>query len=138
MNSTKSKTCSIFPRKTFQSFTLNSLISSSVNLISHFSSKILSTITALQYSKQKAMAETNSQFNFDEDQEMETQPIYLSSDDSEIASPCSSPTPQLPNNVTNTYIAITQFIAATTRTNVIVWQCCSTVSEKTSNFVNLR
>ena len=58
------------------------------------------------------MAEMNPQFNFDEVQEMETQPIYLSSDESEIASPCSSPIPQLPNNVPDTYNAITQLIAA--------------------------
>ena len=54
----------------------------------------------------------NSQFTIDEDQELETQPIYLSSDESEIASPSSSTIPQLPNNVPNTYSAITQLIAA--------------------------
>ena len=54
----------------------------------------------------------NSQFNFDENQQMETQHIYLSSDDSEIDSFCSSPIPQLPNNVPVTYSAITQLIAA--------------------------
>ena len=58
------------------------------------------------------MAEMNSQFNFDEDREMETQPIHLSSDESEIPSPCSSPTPQLPNNVPDTYSAITHLTAA--------------------------
>ena len=58
------------------------------------------------------MAETNSQFNFDEKQEKETQPIFLSSDESEIISPCSSLNPQLPNNVPDTYSAITQLIAA--------------------------
>ena len=58
------------------------------------------------------MAETNSQFTIEEDQEMETQRIYLSSDESEIDSPCSSPIPQLPNNVPDTYRAITQLTAA--------------------------
>ena len=58
------------------------------------------------------MAEINSQFNFIEDQEMETQPIYLSSNESEIASLRSSPTLQLPINVPDTYSAITQLIAA--------------------------
>ena len=48
------------------------------------------------------MAEKNSQFTFEEDQEMEAQPIYLSSDETAIASPCSSPIPQLPNNVPDT------------------------------------
>ena len=43
---------------------------------------------------------------------METQPIYLSSYESEIDSPPSSPIPQLPNNVPDTYSAITQLIAA--------------------------
>ena len=58
------------------------------------------------------MAEMNSQFIIDEDQEMETQPIYLSSDEREIDSLCSSPILQLPNNVPDTYSAITQLIAA--------------------------
>ena len=48
------------------------------------------------------MAEMNPQFTIDEDQEMETQLIYLSSDESEIDSPCSSPIPQLPNHVPDT------------------------------------
>ena len=54
----------------------------------------------------------NSQFTIDEDQEMETQPIYLSSDESEIDSLSSAPIPQLPNNVPDTFRAITQLIAA--------------------------
>ena len=58
------------------------------------------------------MAEINSQFNFNDDQEMETQPIYLSSDESEIDSVRSSPIPQLPNNVPDTYSAITKLTAA--------------------------
>ena len=45
------------------------------------------------------MAEMNYQSTIGEDQEMETQSIYLSSDMSEITSPCSSPMPQLPNNI---------------------------------------
>ena len=68
--------------------------------------------TALQYFKKKAMAEINSQFNIDEDEELETQPICLSNDESEIDSPSSPPIPQLPNNVPDTYSAITQLIAA--------------------------
>ena len=58
------------------------------------------------------MAEMNSQFTIAEEHEMETQPIYLSGDESDIDSPCSSPIPQLPNNVPDTYSAITQLIAA--------------------------
>ena len=53
------------------------------------------------------MVEMKFQFTIDEDHEMETQPIYLSSDESEIASPCSSPIPQLPNNIPDTYSATT-------------------------------
>ena len=108
----KVKTREIFPRKTSQNFTLNSFIFSTFILLSHSSLRIPSRNTALQYFKMKAMAEINSQFNFIEDQEMETQPIYLSSDESEIDSPSSSPIPQLPNNVPDTYSAITQLIAA--------------------------
>ena len=43
---------------------------------------------------------------------METQPIYLSSDECEIDSPPPSPIPQLPNNVPETYSAKTQLLAA--------------------------
>ena len=71
-----------------------------------------SSTTALLHFKRKAMAEMNSQSTIDEDQEMETKPIYLSSDESEIASPCSSSIPQLPNNAPDTYSAITHLIAA--------------------------
>ena len=110
----KSKTRIIFPRKTPQNFTRNSLIVSTFILLSRFSLRISSRNTALQYFKKKAMAEINSQFNFDEDQVMETQPIYLSSDESEIDSPPSSPIPQLPNNIPDTYGAITQLIAHNT------------------------
>ena len=106
------KTPNIFPRKTFQNFTLNSFIVSIFPLLSRFGLRTSSQNTALQYFKKKAMAEINSQFNFDEDQEMETQPIYLSSDESEIGSPTPSPIPQLPNNIPDTYCAITQLIAA--------------------------
>ena len=108
----KSKTRHFFHRKTFQNFTKLSLIVSTFKHISRFSSKIPQQTTALQYFKTRAMAEMNSQFTIDEDQEMETQPIYLSSDEIEIESLCSSPIPQLPNNPPDTYSAITQIIAA--------------------------
>ena len=108
----KVKTREIFPRKTSQNFTLSSFIFSTFILLSNSSLRIPSRNTALQYFKKKAMVEINSQFNFNEDQEMETQPIYLSSVESEIDSPSLSPNPQLPNNVPDTYSAITQLIAA--------------------------
>ena len=105
------KTRNFFPGKTFQAFTLNPFIVPTFFLFSRFSFRIPSRNTALQYFKKKAMAE-NPQFTIDEDQEMETEPIYLSSGESEIESFCSSPTPQLPNNVPDKYSAITQLIAA--------------------------
>ena len=108
----KPKTRTIFARKTFQNFTLNAFIVSTFILLSRFNLRIPSGNTALQYFKKKAMAEINSQFNFDEDQEMESQPIYLSSDESEIDSLHPSPIPQLPNNTPDPYSAITQLILA--------------------------
>ena len=106
------KTRKIFTRKPLQNFTQFSFIVSTFNLISRFNSTSFSQTTALQYFKKKAMDEMKSQFTIDEDQEMETQPIYLSSDESEIDAHCSSPFPQLPDNVPDTYGAITQLIAA--------------------------
>ena len=108
----KAKTRTTFPRKTFQNFTLNSFIVSTFILLSRFSLRISSRNTALQYFKKKAMAEINSQFNCDEDQEMESQPIYLSSDESEIDSLHPSPIPQLQNNNPDPYSAITQLTSA--------------------------
>ena len=70
------------------------------------------TDTALKHFKLRAMAETNYQITFDEDQDMESQPIHPSRGESEIASFCLSPGPQLLNNVSATYNAITQLIAA--------------------------
>ena len=83
LNQRKAKTSTMLPMKTFQNFTPNSFIVSTFHLISRFNS-IPSRNTALQYFQKKAMAEINSQFTFDENQERETQPIYLSSDESEI------------------------------------------------------
>ena len=108
----KAKTRPTFPRKTFQFFTLSSFIVSTFILLSRFSLRIPSRNTALQYFKKKTTAEINSQFNFDEDQEMESQPIYFSSDESEIDSLHPSPIPQLPNNIPDPYSAKTQLISA--------------------------
>ena len=58
------------------------------------------------------MAEINYQLTFDEDQELATQPIYLSSDERAIFSSGPSPGLNLPNNVPDTYSAITHLIAA--------------------------
>ena len=103
----KVKTRESFAMKTLQSFTQFSFIVSTFNSMSRFSSKLSPQTTALQYFKKKATAEMNPQFTIDEGQEMELQPIYLSNDESEIDSPPSSPIPQLPNNVPDTYSAIT-------------------------------
>ena len=107
----KEKTRNTFSRKTFQDFTLNSFIVSTFIPLSRFNFRIPSRNTALQYFKKKSMAE-NPQFTIDEDHEKETEPIYLSSDEIEIDSLCSSPIPQLPNNLPDKYSAITQLIAA--------------------------
>ena len=108
----KAKAREIFHTKTLQNFTQSLFIVSTFNQPTYFISKIFPSTTALRLFRWKAMAEMNSPFIIDEVQEMETQPIYLSGVESENASPCSSPAPQLPNNVPDTYSAITQLIAA--------------------------
>ena len=94
----KAKTREIVHTTTLQKYpTFNHSFNFRPNQLLHF--KSFSPTTAPRHFKKRAMAEMNSQFTNEEDQEIETQPIYLSSDESEIASPCSSPIPQLPNNV---------------------------------------
>ena len=75
LNQRKVETREISSMKTLQNFTQSSFIISTFHQISRFSLRISSRNTALQHFKRKAMAEMNPQFNFDEDQEMETQPI---------------------------------------------------------------
>ena len=128
----KAKTRILFPSKTSQNFTLNSFIFSTFILLSRFSLRISSRNTALHYFKKKAMAEVNSQFNFNDDQEMETQPILLYSDESEIDSPSSSPIQQLANNVPDTYSAITQLIAA--QHYLVIRYLCPTMPNHPANF----
>ena len=106
------KTSKIVHTKTLQNFTQSSFIFSFFNQNFCFILNLFSSTTALRLFKRKAIAEINSQFTIDEDQEMETQPIYLSTDESGIASLCSSSIPQLPNNVPDKYSAITHPIAA--------------------------
>ena len=108
----KAKTREIVHTKTLHNFTQSSFIVSIFNQISCFNLNLFPSTTALRHFRRRAMAEMNSQFTIEEDQEMETQPIYLSSDESEIASPCSSPITQLPINTPDTYSAITQLIEA--------------------------
>ena len=53
------------------------------------------------------------QIIIDEDQEvLEMQPIYLSSEESEITTPCSSLDNHLPNNIPDSYDAVTQLTAS--------------------------
>ena len=133
----KVKTRIIFPRKTSQNFTLNSFIFSTFILLSRFSLRISSRNAALQYFKTKAMAEINSQFNFNEDQEMETQSIYLSNDESETDSPPPSPIPQLPINVPDTYSAITQLIAAHHEQMSLSGTSAPTISNHPANLIDI-
>ena len=111
----KTKTRNIFPRKTLQIFTRHSFIVSILDHISCFNLNLPFSTTALRHFKRKTIAEMNSKFTIDDDQEMETQHIYLiylSSDESEMDSPRSSPILQLPNIVHDIYSAITQLIEA--------------------------
>ena len=84
----KVKTRIIFPRKTFQNFTQLSFTISIFNKNSRFTSSLFSSITALKYFKKKAMADLTTTFLIEEDEEpMATEPIYLSSDESEYSTP---------------------------------------------------
>ena len=107
----KPKTPDFITTKTLQNFIYFSFIISTFKQTSDSISTKFSN-TALRHFKRKTMAEMHAQITLDEDQEMETQPIYISSDESEIASPGSSPIIQLPNNVPDTYSAIIQLKAA--------------------------
>ena len=76
------------------------------------SSKI-STNTALRHLKHTELAEMRYHFNFNVDQEiMETQPIYRSSDESENTTHHSSPVKVPVKNVPDSYDATTQQIAS--------------------------
>ena len=84
----KVKTRIIFPRKTFQNFTQLSFTISIFNKNSRFTSSLFSSITALKSFKKKAMADLTTTFLIEEDEEtMATEPIHLSSDESEYSTP---------------------------------------------------
>ena len=92
----KAKTRKIFPRKTFQNFTQLSFIISIFNKNSRFASNLFSSITALKYFKKKALADMATTFLIEEDEEpMASEPIYLSSDESEYSTPNTTPDHQL-------------------------------------------
>ena len=93
----KSKTRDIFPEKTIPKiFTQLSFILSFLNKTIAFLQNLVSSITALKHFKEKASADMTTTFRMEEDEEpMATEPIYLSSDESENDPPPSSPLPQL-------------------------------------------
>ena len=92
----KGKTRIIFPRKTFQNFTQLSFIISMFNKNSRFRSNLFSSTTALKYFKKKTMADRTTTFLIEEDEEpMATEPIYLSTDQSEYSTPNTTPDRQL-------------------------------------------
>ena len=92
----KAKTRIIFPRKTFQNITQLSFIISIFNKNSRFPSNLFSSTTALKYFKKKAMADSTITFFIEEDKEpMATEPIYLSSDESDYSTPNTTPDHQL-------------------------------------------
>ena len=88
----KAKTRNIFPRKTLQNFTQLSFIVSIFNKNSRFPSNLFSSTTALENFKKKAMADRATTFLIEEDEEpMATEPIFLSSDESEYSTPNTTP-----------------------------------------------
>ena len=92
----KAKTRNIFPRKTFQNFTQLSFMISILNKNSRFDSNLFPSTTALKYFKKKTMADMTATFLIEEDEEpMATEPIYLSSDESEYSTPNTTPNHQL-------------------------------------------
>ena len=110
----KTKICGVFlrKRKPLGKFNYHALNVSSFKPTSRTILHKTSTKTAVKHFKLRATAETSYQFTFDDDQEKETQPIYLSSDESENTTPCSSPGSQLVNNFLDSYGGITQIIAS--------------------------
>ena len=90
------KTRNIFPSKTLQNFTQLSFIVSIFNKNSRSASNLFSTITALKHFKEKSLVDMSSIFPIEEDEEpMATEPIYLSSDESEYSTPNTTPDHQL-------------------------------------------
>ena len=88
----KAKTCDFFHMKILQKFTQTSFIVSVFNRTSCFISKLFSSSTALRYFKEKAMAPMTPLFLVEEAKEpMATEPIYLSSDESEYSTPNTNP-----------------------------------------------
>ena len=92
----KAKTRNIFPRKTLQNFTQLSFMISIFNKNSRIHSNLFPSTTALKYFKKKTMADMTTTFLIEEDEEpMATEPMYLSSDESEYSTPNTTQNHQL-------------------------------------------
>ena len=88
----KSKTRDIFHRKTFQNLPdLHSYFQTSTKTVASLQN-LISSITALKHFKERAFADMTTTFRIEEDEEpMATEPIYLSSDESEYSTPNTTP-----------------------------------------------
>ena len=92
----KSKTRHIFPRKTFQNFTQLSFMVSIFNKNSRFALTLSFFNHGTKAFQKKAFADMTTTFRIEEDEEpMATEPIYLSSDESEHSTPNTTPDHQL-------------------------------------------
>ena len=86
------KTREFFHAKTIRNFTPSSFIVSIFNQNNRSTSNLFSSITALRCFKKKAMADMTTTFPIEEDVEpLATEPIYLSSDESEYSTPNTTP-----------------------------------------------
>ena len=92
----KSKTRIIFPRKTFRILpNFHSYFQSSTKTVALLQNLVY-IITALKHFKKRAFAHMTTTFRIEEDEEpMATEPIYLSSDESEYSTPNTTPDHQL-------------------------------------------
>ena len=88
----KSETRDIFPRKIFKILpNFHSYFQSSTNTVA-FLQNLVYSITALKHFKKRAFADMTTTFRIEEDEEpMATEPIYLSSDESEYSTPNTTP-----------------------------------------------
>ena len=88
----KSKPRDIFPRKIFKILpNFHSYFQSSTNTVA-FLQNLVYSITALKHFKERAFADMTTTFRIEEDEEpMATEPIYLSSDESEYSTPNTTP-----------------------------------------------
>ena len=92
----KSKTRHIFPKKLFRILpNIHSYFQSSTKTVALLQNLVYS-ITALKHFKKGAFAHMTTTFRIEEDEEpMATEPIYLSSDESEYSTPNTTPDHQL-------------------------------------------